>query len=183
MIIEWVSDTSIIDGVNLKALAAQGTVVNKIASSGSQVSPATPPSGRPASRPWRRSLLLHGWPQHPDHQRHAKRLRSGCTDPPWPRSDGADGRGCLAGNAAQNQRPGNVISMLSYAVEGARRAVHNKWAFLDTQAAFGDAGNPNEYGSAGVVHLFNADLLHPEPGTGGRLMSKEIIRTIAPLLS
>jgi hypothetical protein len=184
VIVEWVSGTSIVSGVNLKS-TANGVVVNKIAASGSQ---ANSWYSRDATN-WQTGIAALGgdvfiYMDGPNSQ------SSTVTPATW----GAyvetimtrvrvalPGSDILVVTPPENQRTDNRISILSYQVEAVARAIKNRYTFLDLQTAFGDGGNATEYGSAGIIPLFNADLLHPEPATGGRLMLKEFLRTIEPL--
>lgn len=77
----------------------------------------------------------------------------------------------------ENARTDNRIPISAYAAEGRKRAVAGKYAYYDLQPAFGDGGNAaTEYGPAGTTPLFNVDLLHPEPSTGGRLIMREMLK-------
>lgn len=57
-------------------------------------------------------------------------------------------------------------------------AAANRCAMLDLQYVFGDW---SEYGPSGVVPLFNADLIHPEPATGGRVVADAVLRAFTTL--
>lgn len=78
----------------------------------------------------------------------------------------------------ENQREGNTVSMASYAKQARLRAASRRFSFNDTQDAFGSADNPTEYGSAGDVPLFSADLIHPDPYTGGRVLMSEVLKCV-----
>jgi len=184
VIVEWVSGSSIVSGVNLKS-AASGVVVNKLACSGSQVASWT---SKTAAQ-WQAGMTALGgelfvFMDGPNSQASTilpavwrssvgtlmTRLRTAL-----PASD------ILLATPPENQRTYNRISILSYQVEAAAASIENAYTHLDLQTAFGDGGNATEYGSAGIVPLFNADLLHPEPLTGGRLLMKEFARAIEPM--
>lgn len=79
----------------------------------------------------------------------------------------------------ENQRTDNVYPMSAYKAAGAPVAAALGIAFLDQQRNFGDPANPTEYGSSGATPLFNADLVHPEPGTGGRALLDGVLRFLA----
>ncbi|WP_305617172.1 GDSL-type esterase/lipase family protein [Novosphingobium sp.] len=79
----------------------------------------------------------------------------------------------------ENQRPANAVAMPAYKAAAAPVAAALGCAFLDTQRDFGDPATPTEYGSAGATPLFNADLIHPEPSTGGRALLDAILRFFA----
>ncbi len=79
----------------------------------------------------------------------------------------------------ENQRTDNRQAIAAYAQKAALRAVRRGYAYLDLQPACGDGGNPEAYGLGGAIPLFNADSLHPEPSTGGRLLMSEFLRAIS----
>ncbi len=89
----------------------------------------------------------------------------------------------LLATPPENVRTTNRVSIAAYAKEARLRSFRSKFAYLDHQPAWGDGGNPTAYGVGGLWPLFNADNLHPEPSTGGRLLLKEFLRTIEPLTS
>ncbi len=80
----------------------------------------------------------------------------------------------------ENQRTNNPIAIAAYAQAARARAWSTPFAYLDLQLTFGVSGDPTEYGSAGIVPLFNSDLLHPADLTGGRLILAEILRVVEP---
>jgi len=80
----------------------------------------------------------------------------------------------------ENQRSGNTISIAEYAFQARRLAYTLRTCLVDLQFAFGDFATPTDYGSSGSVQLYNADLIHPESLTGGRLMLSPIIKAIMP---
>lgn len=76
----------------------------------------------------------------------------------------------------ENQRVGNAVAMSAYKAAVAPVAAEANVAFLDHQRNFGDPANPTEYGSAGATPLFNTDLIHPEPATGGKALLDGFVR-------
>jgi hypothetical protein len=80
----------------------------------------------------------------------------------------------------ENQRTTNTVPMTAYATEARKRAMAMRFCFNDMQDAFGDPANPTEYGSTGPVPLFAADLIHPDPLTGGRALVAEFLNAICP---
>lgn len=79
----------------------------------------------------------------------------------------------------ENQRTTNTYPMPAYKAAASPIAAALGCAFLDHQRNFGDPGNPTEYGSSGTTPLFNADLIHPEPATGGRALLDGFLRFLA----
>jgi lysophospholipase L1-like esterase len=71
---------------------------------------------------------------------------------------------------AENQRTSNAFPMPDYKSAASEKAATANVSFIDTQRNFGDPYAPLEYGSSGAFPLFNADLIHPEPSTGGRAL-------------
>lgn len=76
----------------------------------------------------------------------------------------------------ENQRTTNTFQMKAYKAAAAPAAAVLGVAFLDQQRNFGDPDAPTEYGAAGATPLFNVDLIHPEPSTGGRSLVDGFIR-------
>jgi lysophospholipase L1-like esterase len=76
---------------------------------------------------------------------------------------------------AENQR-GLATLMSTYAAAAVEVAYTQNCAYLDTQYLFGDASNPTEYGSAGTIPLYSADLVHPLASTGGRVIADGVMR-------
>ncbi|MFN4238547.1 MAG: GDSL-type esterase/lipase family protein [Vogesella sp.] len=70
----------------------------------------------------------------------------------------------------------NAYPMAEYAAAAYELAALNKCAFLDLQYVFGDSFS--EYASTSARAWFNADLIHPEPATGGRAIADAVIRLI-----
>jgi hypothetical protein len=77
-----------------------------------------------------------------------------------------------------NQDPDMQVPMPVYAGHGREIAFELSTAYLNLQDAFGD--DPADYGSGSARPLFNADLVHPEPLTGGRRMVAEIMAFLKP---
>lgn len=75
----------------------------------------------------------------------------------------------------ENQRAGNAYSMPALKAALAAKVAALGFAFLDHQRAFGDPANPQEYAATGPLPLFNADLIHPEPSTGGRALQASFL--------
>jgi hypothetical protein len=73
----------------------------------------------------------------------------------------------------ENNRPTNSIAMSEYQEAMLELARENNCGFINMQSFFG--ANPADYASNGMVPLMNADLLHPEPTTGGKLMAQVLI--------
>ena len=186
VIIEWVSGTSKLAGLNLKS-AASGVYVNKIAGSGSQVASW---AGKDATN-WQNGLAALGgdafiYMDGPNSQSSNVEPASWGTNVDTLMSrvrvaiPGAD---ILLATPPENPRSTNRVAILGYAVEAVKRSIQGRYAYLNCQPAFGDAGNPSEYASDGIVPLFNSDELHPEDSTGGRLLFKEFARAIDPFTS
>lgn len=87
----------------------------------------------------------------------------------------------LTATPPENQRTNNPIAMTEYALENLYRASVGKWCAMDMQPLFGDATNPAEYGSTGPIPLYNADLIHPDAATGGRLLMAGMLDPIIPI--
>ena len=66
------------------------------------------------------------------------------------------------------------ISMASYTAKVYDVCVAKKVAFMDLQKVFGETFS--EYSSTSERNWFNADLIHPEPSTGGRAITDAILR-------
>lgn len=185
--IERVSGSPKLCGVNLKS-GVSGVRVNKIAGSGSQAA-----SWRDQNAAqWQAGLMAIGadlfvYMDGPNSQ------SSNITQEAWggyvdellaTRVRGAlPGCDILLATPPENQRTTNSVPIAAYAAEAMLRSVRNGYACLDLQPAFGDGGNPEVYGSAGAIPLFNADNLHPDPSTGGRLMLSEFLRAIQGSMS
>ena len=58
-------------------------------------------------------------------------------------------------------------------------AVEQKCAFMDLQYLFGDSFS--EYAATSPRAWFNADLIHPEPQTGGRAIADGVLRLLTQL--
>jgi len=77
----------------------------------------------------------------------------------------------------ENNRTNNPIAMSEYQAAMFELAVQYDCAFMNLQAFFG--ADPAFYASNGICPMFNADLLHPEPDTGGKLMASTIFELMA----
>lgn len=181
--VEWVSGTVKLCGVNLTS-AADGVRVNKLACTGSNIGQWAAAT----ATEWERGLGLLN--------HHAFIYMDGANSQAG--SMGAStwgghlatiigrlrtatpGLDILIATPPENQR-GYSPSMTVYAAEARKRAQALRVAYMDMQDAFGDPFNPTEYGSAGAIPLFNADLIHPEPATGGRRLLAEFLKCVEPL--
>ncbi len=72
----------------------------------------------------------------------------------------------------------NTYPMPLFAAVGREVAASLGTGYLDLQRSFGLA--TADYASASARPLFNADGIHPEPATGGRVMAAEILNLITP---
>lgn len=70
----------------------------------------------------------------------------------------------------------NTWPMVDYASVLHELCATNRCAFLDLQYVFGD--NFSEYASTSPRAWFNADLIHPEPATGGRAIADAALRLL-----
>ena len=77
----------------------------------------------------------------------------------------------------ENQR-GLTPAMSDYAAQGREVAALLGTAFIDLQRGFGLA--PADYASTSARPLFNADGIHPEPSTGGRVIAAAVLDLITP---
>ncbi|MNG27482.1 hypothetical protein D3C84_1126060 [compost metagenome] len=66
--------------------------------------------------------------------------------------------------------------MSGYAAAMCELAALNRCAFLDLQYLFGEQFS--EYASTSPRAWFNADLIHPEPATGGRVIADAVLRLL-----
>jgi hypothetical protein len=73
----------------------------------------------------------------------------------------------------------NIVPMADYASAAYEVADANQCAFMDLQYFFGESFS--QYSSVSSRPWFNADLIHPEPATGGRAIADAIIRLITTL--
>ena len=71
---------------------------------------------------------------------------------------------------------GRSIPMSDYQAAFHELAYENKCAFINLQSVFGE--NFSEYASTSPRNWFNADLIHPEPSTGGRVIVDVLIRML-----
>lgn len=76
----------------------------------------------------------------------------------------------------ENQRVANTYAMSLYAKEAYELAAINNCAWLDLQYVFGDTPSQYAYGSARP--WFAADLIHPDPTTGGRAITDAVYRLL-----
>jgi len=76
----------------------------------------------------------------------------------------------------ENQRVANTYAMSVYAKEAYELAAINNCAWLDLQYVFGDTAAQYAYGSARP--WFAADLIHPDPTTGGRVITDAVYRLL-----
>lgn len=70
----------------------------------------------------------------------------------------------------------NSIPMSAYQDVTQQLAYENKCAFLNLQHVFGDSFS--EYASTSPRNWFNADLIHPEPSTGGRAILDAVYKIV-----
>lgn len=186
LIIERVSGAPKLAGVNLKS-SAKGVVVHKLAGSGSQVygwqgmNDVSWRTGFAALTP---DLFVYMDGPNSQTSVVSPDLWGGYLDTLVARARFAVPQTeVLVATPPENVRTTNRVSIAAYAKEARLRSVRSKFAYLDHQPAWGDGGNPAAYGVGGLWPLFNADNLHPEPSTGGRLLLKEFLRAIEPLTS
>jgi len=182
--IEWVSGTVKLCGVNLKS-ASPGVRVNKLAATGSSISSwANAPAAQFEAAFAALSAHLFIYMDGTNSQNGAMSAATwgGHLQTIFNRVKSASPSiDILFTTPPENQRTTNAVAMSAYATEARKRALSLRFAFNDTQDAFGDASNPTEYGSSGAVPLFASDLIHPEPTTGGRALMAEILKCVLPL--
>lgn len=70
----------------------------------------------------------------------------------------------------------NAVPMADYAQAAYGVAAASRCAFLDLQYLFGEQFS--EYASGSARPWFHADLVHPEPSTGGRAIADAVIRLL-----
>ena len=70
----------------------------------------------------------------------------------------------------------NTYPMSDFAAAMYELAAQNNCAFLDLQYVFGNQFS--EYASTSPRNWFNADLIHPEPSTGGRVILDALVRLL-----
>lgn len=73
----------------------------------------------------------------------------------------------------------NTWPMSDYAAAMYELAATNKCAFMDLQYVFGDSFS--EYASTSARAWFAADLIHPDPTTGGRAIVDDVMRLVTQL--
>jgi hypothetical protein len=181
--IEWIAGTCTLCGVNLTSTAS-GVVVNKIAGTGSRVGNWTAVN----ATQWQAGVTSLGADLF-IYMDGTNTQGGGFGATSWA-SDVATlvgriraatpGVDILLMMPPENQRTDNSYPMPHYAEAGRNLALSLRTAFFDHQEAFGNAANPTEYGSAGAVPLFNADNIHPEPATGGRLLMAGALKCVLP---
>lgn len=76
----------------------------------------------------------------------------------------------------ENLRTENLYPMSDYASQIQAVASLNDCSYLNLQDSFGL--NPSYYAADGINPLFHSDEIHPEPATGGRLISATILKHI-----
>jgi hypothetical protein len=167
-------------GVDMRS-NAPGIRVQKIASSGSH------------SQHWS-SMPAAGWSAAIGKLApHLSILLFGTNDQPWFDGNGfANQLATVVGNIRaarpacdillstppENQRTNNVRPMAELASAQRRLAVQSACAHLDLQYYFGSPANyAFAYAAANPERpWFNADLIHPEPATGGRVIADAYLR-------
>lgn len=77
---------------------------------------------------------------------------------------------------AENQRTDNAEPMSAYQEQTYRAAYEHKCGFLNLQSFFGE--DPADYAAGSSRPWFNADLIHPEPASGGRAIADAVIRSL-----
>ena len=181
LIIEWVAGIVKLCGVNLKSSSA-GVRVNKLAATGSNIRVwATAPDAQfeYALAALDADLFIYLDGTNSQGAGISANLWGGYLDELFDRVRAASpGIDVLFLTPPENQRVGNSVSMSDYSQEARNRALVRRFAFNDTQDAFGDASDPAEYGSAGDVPLFSVDLIHPEPSSGGRALLADILKCV-----
>lgn len=76
----------------------------------------------------------------------------------------------------ENIRVGNAWPMEDYAEQAYQLAEEYSTGFLNLQPVFGLV--PADYANGSARPWFNADLVHPDPTTGGRAIVDAVIRTL-----
>lgn len=167
-------------GLNWKS-AASGVVVHKLAATGSRMSQL---ATQAAVASWRTAvaalginsaIVMHGT----NDQGASTSASQFATDAQTVLTNlqtAIPGVDRLLAMPPENQRVGNAVAMPAYKAAAAPIAAALGCAFLDHQRNFGDPASPTEYGSSGAIPLFNADLIHPEPSTGGRALLDAFLR-------
>jgi hypothetical protein len=183
--LQVVSGTCKPAGVNWKS-AASGVVVHKLAATGSRMQQL---ATQAAVASWRTAiaaletdsaLVMHGTnDQGADPARTESEFSADATTVLNGLQAAVPGIDRLLIMPPENQRTDNEYPMTLYKAAGARAAATLGVAFLDQQRNFGDPANPTEYGSSGATPLFNVDLIHPEPGTGGRALLDGVLRFLS----
>lgn len=187
--IEWVSGTARISGVDLQSTAS-GIRVNKLAATGGSLAQW---AGASIDQ-WQTSFsALGGHLTIIEDGRNSQAgsvsatTRDGQLRSVINRARGQTGSAfglmamdVLVYSPPENQAAGRTVGVSSYAQLDRRRAYLNRCAHIDGQKHFGVAGLSTEYGSAGDLALFNADLIHPDNLTGGRLIMADLIKAVMP---
>lgn len=181
--VEWVAGVVKLCGVNLLS-TADGVRVNKLACTGSNIAQW---ANAPADE-WERALghLGHHMFIYMDGTNSqagnmGRDTWGGHLDTIVSRVRAATpGLDVLIATPPENQR-GFATSMTVYATEARNRAHAGRFTFNDMQDVFGDPFDPGEYAFDGDLPLFNSDLTHPEPATGGRSLTVEFLKCVEPL--
>lgn len=82
---------------------------------------------------------------------------------------------CLV-SPSENLRGDNLYPMSDYAAQLSILARENDCGYVNLQTSFGL--NPSYYAADGINPLFHSDKIHPEPTTGGKLISSAFIRVM-----
>lgn len=77
----------------------------------------------------------------------------------------------------ENQRVGNAYPMSQYTAAALEAVAARDAAFVDTQLLFGVSSADYAFGSARPWYA--ADLIHPDPATGGRVLANAFLEAIA----
>lgn len=189
--IEWVSGTAKLCGVDLQS-ATNGVRVHKIAATGSNVGSWNTCSSLAGFATAYAAIKPHCW-QFMDGPNNQGVSTGGVTAAQWASNLGAlmtniktlgDAQG--VGNGVdrlvfvppENNRTTNVYPIAGYEAQVRNMAIGLRFALKIVR--FGDAGDTAYYSPTGKVPLMSADLLHPDPATGGPLIAGEWLEMIAP---
>lgn len=178
--IEWVSGTAKLSGVNYKS-TANGVRINKLAATGSTISPWASISANSNFVTSYSALggQLFTYMDGPNDQ-------GGLTYAQWgnylsqiaanirvasPSSD------IFIVVPPENARTTNIYAISGYSVYARNVALALRCAYKNIR--FGDAGNTAEYNYNGTIPLLNSDSLHPNTA-GGYIIAAELLRSILP---
>jgi len=162
---------------------APGVVINKFAATGSRMSQLSVQAAEPT---WQAAIarfaldadfVMHGTNDKANNAIPADFANAGGTVVAGLRA-AIPGVDVLWAMPPENQRPSDTYAMKAYKALAAEKAHDLNVAFLDQQRNFGDPDNAGEYGSAGSTPLFEPDLTHPTPASGGRALSGGLLRFI-----